>query len=1013
MKRKHLVQVWAVLALLASLGIGVGGASSARATSAMDELAAEAAVGTVFTYQGLLRDGSGPVNATCDLQFKLWDAASGGAQVGDTILLEDVLLADGLFTAWLDFGVAAFRGQARYLEVAASCPVGSAFVPLPRQELTASPYALWALGAPWAGLEGVPADLLDGDQDTTYTPGAGLVLEETEFRVNRGEVQWRVSQTCAAGNSIRAIDVDGTVTCEADDNTTYTPGTGLSLVGGQFSVSFGGSGTASTASRSDHNHDAAYVNEGQANSVSTGMVQNSTLLLEDLNQNGCSAGQIIKWNGSAWACAADATGGTSFWSLTGNAGTAPGTNYLGTSDNVALEIKVNGSRALRLEPGSSPNLLGGYLGNLLTAGVVGATISGGGSSGNANRVTDNYGTVGGGTNNRAGDDAGTVSDASYATVGGGLGNTAQRESATIGGGAYNNVLGVYGTVAGGDHNHAYGQNSTVAGGGWNEVTGSGSYAFIGGGYENSATGPYATVAGGTYNSASGSYATVGGGDYNTASGLEATVGGGDSNTASAYYATVGGGDGNTAASSWATIGGGYENEITLGYANTIGGGSNNRIDGAYATIAGGSFNIASGENATIGGGGAANTLFSNHATGDYSTVSGGLSNFATAAFATISGGGCTVSTDPDSGNLVSDDFGTVGGGGNNQAGDNAGTSQDHRFATVGGGLDNIASGSAATVGGGFSNMAGDDSTTVSGGSSNTANADYATVGGGYNNLAIGANSTVGGGTGNGALVTDSTVGGGNGNVVQTSGSGGTIGGGWHNFVNGNTATVPGGAENQATGGYSFAAGAQASATHAGSFVWSSGTATDSWGANTFTVRSHGGARFYSAAGTGTGVQLAAGGTSFASISDRNAKEAFAPVDTAQLLEVLAGMPVQTWNLKSQVPEVRHIGPVAQDFNGSFAYLFGEVESPIHINNMDAVGVSLAASQGLYEQNLALQAENAAQQAQIDELAARLAALEGRQGAGTSPARLPFGWLLLGGGVVAVGAVVGRRARGGG
>jgi len=44
---------------------------------------------------------------------------------------------------------------------------------------------------------------------------------------------------------------------------------------------------------------------------------------------------------------------------------------------------------------------------------------------------------------------------------------------------------------------------------------------------------------------------------------------------------------------------------------------------------------------------------------------------------------------------------------------------------------------------------------------------------------------------------------------------------------------------------------------------------------------------------------------------------------------------------------------------------------------------------------------------IDALEARLAALEGRKGAGGSFARLPFGWLLLGGGVVAVGAVAGR------
>jgi hypothetical protein len=59
------------------------------------------------------------------------------------------VLEEGLFTVRLDFGAAAFQGQARYLEVSASCPVGS-------------PYALWALAAPWVGLEGVPGDLADG-----------------------------------------------------------------------------------------------------------------------------------------------------------------------------------------------------------------------------------------------------------------------------------------------------------------------------------------------------------------------------------------------------------------------------------------------------------------------------------------------------------------------------------------------------------------------------------------------------------------------------------------------------------------------------------------------------------------------------------------------------------------------------------------------------------------------------------------------------------------------------------
>ena len=75
----------------------------------------------------------------------------------------------------------------------------------------------------------------------------------------------------------------------------------------------------------------------------------------------------------------------------------PGTNFLGTTDNQALELRVNGQRALRLEPNAtSPNLIGGYSANWLASGVSGATIGGGGTASYLNRVTDDYGTVGGG-----------------------------------------------------------------------------------------------------------------------------------------------------------------------------------------------------------------------------------------------------------------------------------------------------------------------------------------------------------------------------------------------------------------------------------------------------------------------------------------------------------------------------------------------------------------------------------------------------------------------------------------
>jgi hypothetical protein len=113
--------------------------------------------------------------------------------------------------------------------------------------------------------------------------------------------------------------------------------------------------------------------------------------------------------------------------------------------------------------------------------------------------------------------------------------------------------------------------------------------------------------------------------------------------------------------------------------------------------------------------------------------------------------------------------------------------------------------------------------------------------------------------------------------------------------------------------------------------------------------------------------------------------------------------------------------VAQDFNGQFAYLFGEVESPTHINNMDAVGISLAATQGLYELSNdqaarieALEEENAALRQEMDGLGARLVALEsaGKTSPSSLPSVLTGWWWLVGGLVVAVVIVRPRRRNGG-
>jgi len=144
--------------------------AGAAGTAAPSQNAA-AAVGTGFTYQGRLENNGSPVNGTCDLQFALYDAASGGSQVGATITKNNVTVNDGLFTTELDFGGGAFDGNARWLQISVRCPAGSgSYTSLSgRAALNPSPYAVYAAGAPWSGLSGVPAGFADGvDDGQTY-----------------------------------------------------------------------------------------------------------------------------------------------------------------------------------------------------------------------------------------------------------------------------------------------------------------------------------------------------------------------------------------------------------------------------------------------------------------------------------------------------------------------------------------------------------------------------------------------------------------------------------------------------------------------------------------------------------------------------------------------------------------------------------------------------------------------------------------------------------------------------
>lgn len=133
-------------------------------------------------------------------------------------------------------------------------------------------------------------------------------------------------------------------------------------------------------------------------------------------------------------------GSADAWARTGNAGTDPATEFLGTRDDTAFEIKVNNARALRLEPNIfGPNVIGGHQANAAVD-TIGGTVGGGGGLSGPNIVSADFATVSGGSGNGA---SGT-----HATVSGGADNTASGLAATVGGGNLNVASGQYAFAAG-------------------------------------------------------------------------------------------------------------------------------------------------------------------------------------------------------------------------------------------------------------------------------------------------------------------------------------------------------------------------------------------------------------------------------------------------------------------------------------------------------------------------------------------------------------------------------------
>jgi hypothetical protein len=190
---------------------------------------------------------------------------------------------------------------------------------------------------------------------------------------------------------------------------------------------------------SENSHLAAVAS--QASSVTGGAVSAA-----QLNTPAAPVGgQVLSFDGTSLVWAAPSAGGGVGWGLAGNAGTAPGVNFLGTTDNEPLTLRANSligfqlQSATRFFPGiqwSSMNVVAGWSGNGVSNNAVGATIAGGGEHYlNQERLPF------------VNADYPNIVSGDFGSIGGGYGNTADY-SGTVPGGVFNSAAGQYSFAAG-------------------------------------------------------------------------------------------------------------------------------------------------------------------------------------------------------------------------------------------------------------------------------------------------------------------------------------------------------------------------------------------------------------------------------------------------------------------------------------------------------------------------------------------------------------------------------------
>lgn len=178
---------------------------------------------SAFNYQGRLNDAGAAANGNFQFQFKLYDAPANGNQIGGTLSDVSVAVSNGIFSTSLDFGLVAFSGADRYLEIAVRKTAGDAYTTLtPRQKINSAPYAAKAKIAD--GFGGNLTGDVSGTQNATVVQSVG------------GQTSANISSAVQATNNATSANTANAI--------VKRDGTGKIAVGG---ITFGDGTTLTTA----------------------------------------------------------------------------------------------------------------------------------------------------------------------------------------------------------------------------------------------------------------------------------------------------------------------------------------------------------------------------------------------------------------------------------------------------------------------------------------------------------------------------------------------------------------------------------------------------------------------------------------------------------------------------------------------------------------------------------------------------------------------------------------------